>query len=330
MKNFKIISTCLLTLGILSASAAVHTVDNNPTSNAQFATIAAAIAAASDNDTILIQPSAVDYGNVTINKPLVIIGSGHNTAFGHVVTATTMISSSNVTIDGIYVIGNGIGINGNNSNIIVRNCRMTNVGVGANCNNIVISGNIIDQFSQIGNTSSNILVLNNIINGANSFVGNCESIIFKSNIITAYYYLFNSNSASATFTDNIFYLQSANAFNLEACINCSFQNNLTYSPLGTVVDSPNSTLNNVAPTWDLNGLTTPAFNYSINYQMLSGAPATGASDGGQVGIYGAGFDFHMNGFPLGIPRVTLTNVANPVVFPGGSIQVNFEAEAGSN
>lgn len=331
MKTKNLFAASVLCLAGNFAIGAVLTVDNNPTSNAQYSSITTAIAAANDFDTLLVQPSATAYPSFTINKPLAVIGKGHNAILGWVLINNTItISSSNVICEGMYA-NSSINISSNQTDIVVRNCRTNSaISIGLFSNNILISGNVVGQFNQVFNTSNNILVLNNILDGVQTIVGNSETIIFKNNIIRASSSLFNSNSSLATFTDNIFYLTAPAHFNIESCTNCSFQNNLTYSPGGPVAESPNTTLNNVAPTWDLNGLTTPDFNYSINYEMLSGAPATGASDGGQVGIYGAGFNFEMNGFPLGIPRVTFTNIVNPVVFPDGEIEVDFEAEAGSN
>jgi|GEM_PF-7112369 len=333
MKTKNLFAASVLCLAGNFAIGAVLTVDNNPTSNAQYSSIPAAIDAANDFDTLLVQPSALDYGNIYINKPLFVIGRGHNASFGRVWTTYIQVESSGVVIEGIYADQNGIYISPSHSEIVIRNCSVQSLLFAGNNSNIIITGCEIKNFSPISQTLSNILVLNNIIDKLfqGVLVGDCETIIFKNNIILTNAAIFNSSSAFAVFTDNIFYVQgSTTNFNPDECTSCNFQNNLTYRPAGTLPLLPNSTLNNVAPTWNLNGLNSPAFNYSINYEMLSGAPATGASDGGQVGIYGAGFNFEMNGFPVGIPRVTYTNIVNPVVFPDGEIEVDFEAEAGSN
>jgi len=86
----------------------------------------------------------------------------------------------------------------------------------------------------------------------------------------------------------------------------------------------------VAPTWELNPDAPNFFDLGSNYEMLSGAPATGASDGGQVGVYGLGYSFRMTGEPLAIPRVTNTAIINPVLAPDGSLQIEFQAEGDSN
>jgi hypothetical protein len=58
--------------------AKVLTVSNRTGSSAQYATIAAAISDAIAGDTIYVQGSETDYGNIDLNKRLVFMGPGHN------------------------------------------------------------------------------------------------------------------------------------------------------------------------------------------------------------------------------------------------------------
>nr|MCU0389209.1 hypothetical protein [Chitinophagaceae bacterium] len=60
------------------ANAGVLTVNNATVSPGQYNTIAAAIAAASAGDTILIHGTGINYGSITVDKRLVFIGPGHN------------------------------------------------------------------------------------------------------------------------------------------------------------------------------------------------------------------------------------------------------------
>ena len=72
----KFFSVALLaTLGY-TLHAAVHTVSNVPNSVANFTTVNAAITASQAGDTIYVGGSASDYGNISLNKPVVLIGSG--------------------------------------------------------------------------------------------------------------------------------------------------------------------------------------------------------------------------------------------------------------
>lgn len=340
MKTKNLLLAFAALLAATTINAAILTVDNNPTNNAQYSTFAAAFAAANDFDTLLIQPSATNYGSVSISKPLTLIGRGHNQAAGlATVFSQVTIQTSNVTIEGILMTSQ-LGLGSNNSNLVVRNCRIASLGTVNTASNVLFSGNVITTDISISSGASDILFLNNYFSYASTssfLVVQSETVVFSNNIFyknstsaSAANRFFAGNSTGGQYVNNIFYSETAAAMNPEVCLACSFQSNLTFSPAGTLETLPNSTLNNVAPTWNLNGDPNPNFSYSHNYNMLSGAPATGANDGGQVGVHGGGFNFQMNGFPPNIPRVTSTNIATPVVFPNGVVEVEFEAEAGSN
>ena len=175
MKTKNLFMASVLCLAGNFAIGAVLTVDNNPTSNAQYSNIPAAIDAANDFDTLLVQPSALDYGNIDINKPLFVIGRGHNPTFGRVLAGELTITLSNVIIEGFRGgVSNTLALTSNLSNIVVGNCRYDFLYILSNCDNILISGNVINQFLVPIDGSNNILVLNNILNGVGLFVGASE------------------------------------------------------------------------------------------------------------------------------------------------------------
>ncbi len=60
------------------ASATQRTVNNNNPSPGTYSTIQAAVTAASNGDTLLIAGSPTNYGTVTLNKKLTLIGPGYN------------------------------------------------------------------------------------------------------------------------------------------------------------------------------------------------------------------------------------------------------------
>ena len=63
-------------VAVASFAQTSHTVSNNPANPAQFTEIQEAINAASDGDTIYVAGSATNYGNVLVNKRVVLIGAG--------------------------------------------------------------------------------------------------------------------------------------------------------------------------------------------------------------------------------------------------------------
>src|SRR5438477_8165333 len=78
MKTTKV--TILLALILLSAgaSATVRTLNNNNPSPGQFATYNLAENPSVNGDTIYVSGSPTSYGNISPNKGVTIIGTGHN------------------------------------------------------------------------------------------------------------------------------------------------------------------------------------------------------------------------------------------------------------
>jgi hypothetical protein len=69
---------CMLLLAAASAGAQNHYIVNNqPGSQANYTSLQGAIDSVPAGSIILLQPSGIDYGNVSIHKPLVIYGAGY-------------------------------------------------------------------------------------------------------------------------------------------------------------------------------------------------------------------------------------------------------------
>src|SRR5690349_9390878 len=88
MKKFNLISFVAVLTALICfngrASGTVHRVNNNPaysqyTGSVVFTDLNAAIADPSvgSGDTLYVEASGTSYGNITINKPVTIIGTGY-------------------------------------------------------------------------------------------------------------------------------------------------------------------------------------------------------------------------------------------------------------
>jgi hypothetical protein len=161
----------LLIASVHVAQANVLTVSNDPNKPAQYTTIAAAFAAAAAGDTIYVYGSTANYGDLTINKSITIIGNGFNARkefFHHSRMNMIRLNNdvSNVTIDGItfarFVAFTTAAFN--YSNITLRNCQLgndidlkLNGGDVINCNGVLnnwlIENCIIYSFSLHYNTA---------------------------------------------------------------------------------------------------------------------------------------------------------------------------------
>ena len=76
MKKLFLVATVIVAMSV-NLNAAIWRVNNIAGVNADFTTIQAAHNAANAGDTIYLEPSAGNYGNLTATKRLVIIGPGY-------------------------------------------------------------------------------------------------------------------------------------------------------------------------------------------------------------------------------------------------------------
>jgi len=204
----------------ISAEAALWRVNNTTGVNANFTTVSAAVTAASAGDTIYVEPSSTNYGAITLNKKLTIIGNGYFVA-GYSMNAglqKTMMSSqlSYITLNPGSEYSTIMGIEFTSdvyiytSNINVKRCyiggyvRLNNYQSGNYVNitnidirqNVLYSGLLTYQFSTnsgaVGIT--NVNVQNNIFSGYT--YSQCSlptgiSGFFMNNIINVPYYGFD-------------------------------------------------------------------------------------------------------------------------------------------
>ena len=77
MKKHALLLAVLAVLLVNNIQAAIWRVNNNPGINANFTSFTAAQNVASNGDTLYFEGSPVSYGDITITKPLVIIGPGY-------------------------------------------------------------------------------------------------------------------------------------------------------------------------------------------------------------------------------------------------------------
>ena len=89
----------------LNTLAVVHTVNSDIGMAADFTNLQAAADAATDGDTLYVQPALNPYGNLSINKQLTVIGGGHNPEYSPYVSqigsVTFTYNSSNSVLKGI-------------------------------------------------------------------------------------------------------------------------------------------------------------------------------------------------------------------------------------
>lgn len=342
MKTKIIFFTTALILSYLVEAQNVITVDNSVGSNAQYSDLQSAISASSNGDTIYVHPSEINYGNITIDKELTLIGFGHSDPDKETMVTDFVLSAnaSNTTISGFHVTDD-VYTNGTTqiSNIIIENNLIDSVlafDSTGGVDNVIIRGNVIYQIG-FGSTSSsrdnytNTIISNNIIL---YYIGlkNHQSIAIKNNIFLSpnnSYPVYNAGDASGSITvqNNIFYYNTSGVSNPDAD-GVIFENCLTYNIGSGSVAALNGSnnLNNQNPNF-VNGIDTN-FDASDDYALDAGSPAIGTGVAGvDMGIFdGSAFTFNNFGYSNGIPTVKITNITDRIA-PGANLSVTINTNA---
>ncbi len=319
---------------ILTPNTSYTSADNNVYYNFQDAHDGA-----SDGDIIQVHPG--DYGDVTISKPLTIIGTGYNlsdnpntqankspSVFGLI---TFDMGSEGSSITGLKI-DEGLYITTNNIIIIRNHTKYIRLN---NANNILISENYISSYyGGIGSSSSgrgaiylegdtpNLIIRNNYISGAGGSSGyssilckNCTSagMIYNNILAGSTYSVSNYVIKNNIFISNIVYNGTGNTV-----MNNIFGNNSTGA--GNGID--NVTGQDMSEVFvgypDITG-----YNTENRFTLKADSPAIGAGENGvDCGIYGGDTPYIPSGIPSGPHIYSLTIPSNT----GGSIPLGFGAK----
>jgi parallel beta-helix repeat protein len=202
VQNIFIILFLVLGMTVSQAGAAVITVDSNGGGN--YTTIQEAVDNAQNGDTVLVFPGAYQE-NVKVNKELTITSNssltGNNFSRTYVLGANPdndvfSVSSSNVTIEGLYISGGPAGTERDEVGISlegVSNCSLADNALIMNDIGILLSG-----------AKGNYLV-NNLISIGNdgiSLVNSQENVLSNNMAVTNGHGISLNNSASNTLLNN--------------------------------------------------------------------------------------------------------------------------------
>ena len=146
----------------------LHRVNNNTDFDADFTTLEAAVAAASDNDTIYLEGSAINYDGATIDKPLTIVGPGYFLAEN----PETQANNTSATIDSELTFASG------SEGSTIMGCEFEfGTELTISINDISLIRNRLYQVEFDG-TSNNIVIAQNYIEGhINAGIGDITNAI---------------------------------------------------------------------------------------------------------------------------------------------------------
>lgn len=335
MKKF--LFSTLAVLFSISTFATVRTVFNGTPSPGYFSTVAAAVTASSDGDTIYVMGSSGSYGSTIINKKLTIIGPGVfpkkdlgvSSFFDNIYVASDSVVLSGLESSYIYLTYTVA-----NNNILIKNCLTAYLWNQANLSlsNVIVEGCVITGYLSLGNSIQNNLLFRNNIFATTPFAASINSVKNASFDHNVFHHLragysIASSVSNCLFTNNIFL-----SIFTTGTINCQFNNNVSfYTGQTTNIQLPqpgNTGVNNqvqVNPQF-VNPILNP-FSIASNYRLQPTSPIlTAGISGAEPGVYG-GSGIFLATFEPEIPVIRSFTIFNPTLPATGSLNVNIKASS---
>jgi hypothetical protein len=347
----KLVFTLIVLAVINVAQAKVWRVNNNPGVTADFTTIPLAVANAAvvNDDTLHIEASATQYANFTLNKRLVIIGTGYflsgansnvglqqnaNASLITFVYVDTLGSGSQLMgldfSDGVYTLAGSL-TNSGADNITITRCKMQNFNFGFSLpptNNNSAVGWVVNKchIATVANATGfkiqNLTFTNNIVTATLTLnvAGNLNNLI-RNNIFRSSIDIIN-----AYFANNI--IQNASIILTTSTV----KNNLTIgAPVGfAAFVGINGNISNNTDANLFQGIT--ANSIDGQWRLKAGSAAIGAGEniGGIIpdcGAFGTADPYVLSGIPA-IPTIYLLTV--PTSVPSTATTMNITISTKSN
>jgi hypothetical protein len=322
-----------------SAHATIRTVNNGTVGAGQYTSVQTAVDASAVGDTIYIHGSQTSYGNVTLNKRLVLIGAGHNIT-GTQFNFKTLLDNILLSQGNSTTLPTGSTIKGINFGSIYGS------GGTLPVNNITLERNYISSYASILGTG---WILRN--NFAYYFsVNNFKNTIISNNVVRQY--VFTSNQPSVIITNNIF----LNGSSLNGVSYATITNNIFVEPaaLSSFDGSQNTWNKNIMIYADPANFKTfpPANNTGVgnlntvdnqftttiplNIELQAATAQTWVlaassigfnygTDGTNVGIYGGSYPMPNTTGATNIPQVTSMDLQNSVIPQNGTLTIELKA-----
>ena len=267
----------------LSASATVHTVNNNLNGPGQFSSIQVAIDAAASGDTIYIASSPSNYGNPSlgrfvVSKKLTFIGVGmrpgekkENSALSRIGSRFDIsdVAANGSSFIGLYFdgVGSALNVSANVSNCQVLRCWFDGSSTHLGFNSGSFSGWLIANnyfgfncgpaINMNNNTCTNFIIQNNVF----AEISGC-GIQNGGQVVAIYNF---SNSANCIVSNNLFYgAQGEGVSNNDQAFN-----NISYF----IIE------NNIFHTMSPGGAANSVFNNNITFGTVANTLPYGSNAG---------------------------------------------------
>jgi hypothetical protein len=337
----------ILALGVFftctSANANILRCNNNPGISGAgiYSTVQAAHNAASAGDTIHLEPSAINYGSLTMTKRLFVVSTGaflaSNPGMQHSLVSGTVsdIGISNTAANNSVIscsFSSNISIGGGVSGVEIRNCYYTSwttyTGVGiiylANCSNILVAQNAVFgiDLGYLGNATGNVVVTNNLCGAGIGVPANCNATVEQNIFYATSNVLYNAGTIN-----NCVYRNNINVNGYNNFTNCTVANNINTTLSGGTLPIGNGNQNSVVTSSIFVTATGSIASASSdnNFALKPTSTAVGAGFGGtDIGIFGGTVPYRLALQPR-IPAIT--NITAPAVPTTNTINVTFSAKS---
>lgn len=334
MKNLKLLFAFALLTAIASTDVLAQThkwrVNNNPTYNQAetgvtvFNDLQLAVSTAAAGDTLYVESSLNDYGIVTINKEIHLIGTGYfldqNEGLqNHLESAKIRRVNFEAGASGSTLQGLEITSQASTSAILFSNATLSNITI-SRCK----VSNTINFNNNASNTISNIVVKKCYLYGFSALSGSVTGFTITNNIILYFNLVPN---LQATVSQNVF-LNNVNFYGQ------TFFNNIL---LGTISENNNNSVNvhhNVftipQPNWligSVNSFGLPQANiflsltgtddekYKVKPIAQCAACYAGSPSNVQIGAFGGPDPYVLSGIPP-IPTIYWLQSLSTATSPG--------------
>jgi hypothetical protein len=309
----------------------LHRVNNNTDFDADFTTLQAAVTAASDNDTIYLEGSAIRYEGATIDKPLTIVGPG----FFLSENPETQAINTSAIIESEVIFTSG------SEGSTIMGCDFRFADLTISVSDISVIRNYLYQVEFTG-TSDNIVVIQNYVYAnINAVTGDITNTIISNNIIRGAIYA-QSTSGPLVVSNNVCWTTSWTS--PIDCHNAVIQNNIICYEFSTINPNTGNTISyNIfgEDGTDANG---NQYNVDMNlvfadydgsldlstdgkWELMAGSPALGAGNGGvDCGAFGGSAPYILSGVP-NLPHIYEADVPASATTDSG-LQVTIKVKSG--
>jgi hypothetical protein len=358
------LSFCSIIGFSLISNATVWTVSNDVNSPGQFTSAQAAHDAASTGDTLYIHATENTYGDLNINKPLVVLGEGsmpnkqiqYSSIFNNInfsyADFPAISNSSGSKLIGLKINGTAYMQHENASGTPVRNisferCQINSIS-GSGNSNIAFYNNIINYMGYMALYSS--VITNNIIQTINLDDNSGFSNIVSNNIIQN-----GLTMKGAIISNNIFYnfASSGTIDNGNGNKELTWSNNLFFAAVsfsigdiifgtntgtGNIINSDPKFVNPILPnTLHSYSYSFPATGPYANFHLQATSPGlNNGTDGTDIGIYGGPHPwvdgtttdsrYRYFTMPSQVPHMISMDVLNPTIPVNGTLNIQFSAK----